>query len=167
MIAATGPPLVAKAATATTPIVFLAAEDPVRLGLVASLADPGGNLTGVNFLSGELVAKQLELMRELVSPATRVAVLVNPANVFSSESYLRQAEAAARAKALQIQVVRVSTSREINAAFASFEASSGRTPFLSAPMPSSPAAEFRSSNWRPSIKSPRSTARVNIAKPAG
>ena len=121
MIAATGPPLVAKAATATTPIVFLAAEDPVRLGLVASLADPGGNLTGVNFLSGELVAKQLELMRELVSPATRVAVLVNPANVTRSESSLREAEAAARAMALQIQVVRASTSREINAAFASIE----------------------------------------------
>ena len=84
VIAATGSPLVAfaaKAATATIPIVFLVAADPVRLGLVASLAHPGGNLTGVNFLSGELVAKQLELMRELVSPATRVAVLVNPANV--------------------------------------------------------------------------------------
>ena len=88
VIAATGPPLVAfaaKAATATMPIVFLAAEDPVRLGLVASLAHPGGNLTGVNFLGGELVAKQLELMREMVSPARRVAVLVNPANVTTSE----------------------------------------------------------------------------------
>jgi len=124
VIAATGSPLVAfaaKAATATIPIVFLVAADPVRLGLVASLAHPGGNLTGVNFLSGELVAKQLELMRELVSPATRVAVLVNPANVTRSESSLREAEAAARAMALQIQVVRASTSREINAAFASFE----------------------------------------------
>ena len=87
MIAATGPPLVAfaaKAATATMPIVYLVAEDPVRLGLVASLAQPGGNLTGVNFLGGELVAKQLELMREMVSPARRVAVLVNPANVTTS-----------------------------------------------------------------------------------
>ena len=124
VIAATGPPPVtfaAKAATATMPIVFLVAEDPVRLGLVASLAHPGGNLTGVNFLGGELVAKQLELIRELVSPATRVAVLVNPANVTSSESRVRQAETAARAMALQIQVVRASTSREINAAFASFE----------------------------------------------
>jgi putative tryptophan/tyrosine transport system substrate-binding protein len=124
VIAATGPPLVAlaaKAATATMPIVFLAAEDPVRVGLVASLAHPGGNLTGVNFLGGELVAKQLELMREMVSPATRVAVLVNPANVTTSESRVRQAEAAARAMALQIQVVRASTSREINAAYASFE----------------------------------------------
>jgi putative ABC transport system substrate-binding protein len=124
VIAATGPPLVAfaaKAATATMPIVFLVAEDPVQLGLVASLAHPGGNLTGVNFLGSELVAKQLELLRELVSPATRVAVLVNPANVTTSESRVRQAEAAARAMALQIQVVRASTSREINAAFASFE----------------------------------------------
>jgi putative ABC transport system substrate-binding protein len=124
VIAATGPPVVAfaaKAATATMPIVFIAAEGPVRLGLVASLAHPGGNLTGVNFFSGELVAKQLELMRELVSPATRVNVLVNSANVTSSESYLRQAEAAARAMALQIQFVRASTNGEINAAFASIE----------------------------------------------
>jgi len=123
VIAATGPPpvaLAAKAATATMPIVFLVAEDPVPLGLVASLAHPGGNLTGVNFLGGELVAKQLELIRELVSPATRVAVLVNPANVTTSGSRVRQAEAAARAMALQIQVVPASTSLEINAAFASF-----------------------------------------------
>jgi putative ABC transport system substrate-binding protein len=124
VIVATGPPPVAfaaKAATATMPIVFLVAADPVRVGLVASLAHPGDNLTGVNFLGGELVAKQLELIRELVSPATRVAVLINPANVTESESRVRQAEAAARAMALQIQIVRASTSGEINAAFASFE----------------------------------------------
>jgi len=124
VIAATGPPLVAfaaKAATATVPIVFIVGDDPVGLGLIASLAHPGGNLTGVNFLGGESVAKQLGLIRELVTQARRVAVLVNPANVTISESRARQVEAAARAMALQIQVVRASTSREINAAFASFE----------------------------------------------
>ena len=121
VIVASGGPvaaLAAKAATTTIPIVFLAAEDPVRLGLVASLARPGGNVTGVNFLSGELAAKRLELLRELVPAATRVAVLVNPANATGTEATLRDVEAAARAMGLQIQVLNASTSREIDAAFA-------------------------------------------------
>src|SRR6266508_1299589 len=113
-----GAVLVAKAATMTIPIVFLAAEDPVRLGLVASLARPGGNLTGINFFSTELVAKRLELLRELLPAGTRVAVLVNPANVSNTESTLRDVEPAARAMGLQIQVFNASTSREIDAAFA-------------------------------------------------
>jgi putative tryptophan/tyrosine transport system substrate-binding protein len=106
-----------KAATTTIPIVFLAAEDPVRLGLVASLARPGGNLTGINFFNAELVAKRLELLLELVPAGTRVAVLVNPANVTNAESTLRDMEPAARAMGQQIQVFNASTSREIDGAF--------------------------------------------------
>jgi putative tryptophan/tyrosine transport system substrate-binding protein len=107
----------AKAATTTIPIVFIVAEDPVRLGLVASLARPGGNLTGVNFFTGELAAKRLELLRELVPRAARVAVLVNPAGP-DAETTLKDVELAARAIGLQIPVLNASTSREINAAFA-------------------------------------------------
>jgi len=111
------PALAAKAATKTIPIVFVIADDPVRLGLVASLARPGSNLTGINFLSGELTAKRLELLRELMPSATRVAVLVNPANAENPE---REVKAAARSIGLQIQTLNASTIREINAAFATF-----------------------------------------------
>jgi len=121
VIATSGGPAVAfaaKAATTTIPIVFTVGEDPVRLGLVASLAQPGGNLTGINFLVGELSAKRLELLRALVPAATRVVVLVNPAQATNTESTLREVEAAARAMGLQIQVLNASTSREIDAVFA-------------------------------------------------
>jgi putative tryptophan/tyrosine transport system substrate-binding protein len=114
--------LAAKAATTTIPIVFDVGEDPVKLGLVASLARPGGNLTGINFFTVELAAKRLELLRELVPGATRIAVLVDPVGVTTTESTLRDVEAAARAMRLQIQVINASTSREIEAAFASFVA---------------------------------------------
>ena len=110
--------LAAKAAAATIPIVFSINEDPVRLGLVGSLARPGGNLTGINFLAGELQAKRLELLRELVPGVVRVAVLVNPTNPTNAERTVRDVEAAARALGLQIQVLNASTSREIDAAFA-------------------------------------------------
>ena len=123
VIVTTGGPAVAfatKAATTTIPVVFGVADDPVRLGLVASLARPGGNLTGINFLVGELAAKRLELLRALVPAATRVAVLVNPADGTNTESTLRDVEPAARAMGLQIQVLNASTSREIDAAFANF-----------------------------------------------
>ena len=110
----------AKAATATIPIVFIVSRDPVRLGLVASLARPGGNVTGINFVSAELVAKRLELLRELVPGAARVAVLVNPADATNTETTLRDVEPAARAIGLQIQVLKADTSQEIDAAFAAF-----------------------------------------------
>jgi putative ABC transport system substrate-binding protein len=108
----------AKAATTTIPIVFAVADDPVKLGLVTSLARPDGNLTGINFLVGELTAKRLELLRALVPAATRVAGLVNPANATNTETTLRDVEPAARTMGLQIQVLNASTSREIDAAFA-------------------------------------------------
>jgi len=107
-----------KAATTTIPVVFEIAQDPVMLGLVASLARPGGNVTGINFFSGELAAKRLELLHELVPGAARVAVLVNAANAPNTETTLKDVEAAAGSIGLQIQVVRASTSSEINAAFA-------------------------------------------------
>jgi putative tryptophan/tyrosine transport system substrate-binding protein len=110
--------LQAKAATATIPIVFGVSEDPVRLGLVASLARPGGNLTGVNFFASEVDAKRLELLHELVPKAVRIAVLVNPANIPATESTLRNIPEAARAMGLQIQVLNASTRSEIEAAFA-------------------------------------------------
>ena len=123
MIATTGgaaPALAAKAATTTIPVVFAVAEDPVSLGLFASLARPGGNLTGINYFSAELTAKRLELLRELVPDAVRVAVLVNPANSANAASIKRDLEPAARAMGLQIRALNASTSQEIDVAFATF-----------------------------------------------
>jgi len=111
----------AKNATMTIPILVVFAEDPVRLGLVASLGRPGGNLTGVNILATELVAKRLALLRELLPTAARVAVLVDPTNKPIAEPTLQGVEAAARAMALQIQVLNASNGPEISAAFAALE----------------------------------------------
>jgi len=123
VIATSGGPataLAAKGATATTPIVFIVGEDPVRLGLVSSLGRPGGNLTGINFLIGELTAKRLGLLCEFVPGAARIAVFVNPANATNVETTLRDVEPAALAMGLQIQILKASTSSEIEAAFATF-----------------------------------------------
>ena len=108
-------------ATTSIPIVFNVNEDSVRLGLVASLARPSGNITGVNLFTGELTAKRLELLSMLVPGAARVAVLVNPATATITETTLRDLQPAARAMGLQIQVLNASTSQEISAAFATFE----------------------------------------------
>jgi putative tryptophan/tyrosine transport system substrate-binding protein len=110
--------LAAKAATTTITIVFATGSDPVRDGLVASFARPGGNLTGVNFFAADLAAKRLGLLRELVPGAARIAVLVNPAHASITEATLRDVEAAAGAMGLQVQVLNASTGREIAAAFA-------------------------------------------------
>ena len=127
-------PLAARANTIS--IVCLVGIDPVRLGLVASLARPGGNLTGINILSTELAAKRLELLRALVPGATRIAVLVDPTNAAGTVSTLRDVGAAARALGLQIQVLNASTSLELEAAFATLVSERsdallvGSTPFL-------------------------------------
>jgi putative tryptophan/tyrosine transport system substrate-binding protein len=111
------PALAAKAATTVIPIVFGVGQDPVTMGLVASLARPGGNATGINFFNQETVAKRLGLLHDLVPKAVRIAVLVNPANPSAIEGTLREIPEAARALGLQIAVLKASTSREIEAAF--------------------------------------------------
>jgi len=110
----------AKAATTTIPIIFSVNEDPVRLGIVASLARPGGNATGINFLTAEVGGKRLNLLRELVPAASRVAVLVNPANATSTESTLKDVVPAAHAIGWRTQILSGGTGSEINAVFATF-----------------------------------------------
>src|SRR5208337_4525626 len=110
--------LAAKAATATIPIVFGVGQDPVKLGLVASLARPGGNATGINFFSQEVVAKGLRLLHDLVPNAVRIGVLVNPANAPSAEPTLRDVQKAAPTLGLQIQMIlNASTIGEMDTAF--------------------------------------------------
>jgi putative tryptophan/tyrosine transport system substrate-binding protein len=108
----------AKTATATIPIIFTLGADPVRLGLVASLNRPGGNITGVTYLGNELEPKRLELLRALVPQTTRIAFLVNPTNP-SSEPSSRDMQAAARSVGQQITILSASTASEIETAFAS------------------------------------------------
>jgi putative ABC transport system substrate-binding protein len=112
--------LAAKAATTTIPIVFGVGEDPVRLGLVANLARPGANATGVNFFVGEVETKRLRLLHDIVPKAVRVAVLVNPANISNTETTLHIVQKAAHSLGLQIKIINATTIGEIDAAFASF-----------------------------------------------
>ena len=107
----------AKAATPSIPIVFLSGQDPVKLGLVGSLARPGGNLTGVNFFNTELAPKQFELLREILPGSKRIAVLVDPADETNTATIVQDVEAAARANGVQIKVFKASNSREIDAEF--------------------------------------------------
>jgi len=119
LVAASAPASLAAAkATTTIPVVFMVPEDPVRLGLVASLAKPGGNATGVNFFAAELAAKRLELLRMLVPLAKRIAVLINPAEPTIAAANLRDVEAAAASMGLQIRVFNASSVAEIDTAFA-------------------------------------------------
>ena len=110
--------IAAKAATATIPIVFGVTQDPVQLGLVTSLARPGGNATGINFFANEVVAKRLQLLHELVPKAVQIAVLVNPANAANTEATLRDVQEAAPAIGVQLQIHNATTIGEIDAAFA-------------------------------------------------
>jgi putative ABC transport system substrate-binding protein len=115
------PTLAAKAGTATIPIVFGVGDDPVRLGLVASFARPGGNATGIDFFNLEIASKRLRLLHELVPKAVRVAVLLNPANASATESTLQVMQEAAPTIGLQIQILNATSIGEIDAAFAALE----------------------------------------------
>jgi putative ABC transport system substrate-binding protein len=110
--------IAAKAATTTIPIVFGVTQDPVELGLVTSLARPGGNATGINFFANEVVGKRLRLLHDMVPKAVRIAVLVNPANAANTEATLRDVQEAAATIGLQLQILNATTIGEIDAAFA-------------------------------------------------
>jgi putative ABC transport system substrate-binding protein len=148
--------LAAKAATSDVPIVFSVGEDPVRLGLIASLARPGGNATGINFFTAELSAKRLGLLREMVPRTARVAFLVNPTNTANAESTLKDVEAASSTAAVTLQVYRAATRQEIDAAFAAWCASTPMRFSLPATA-SSIAAEYNCRCWRSVMAFPRRT----------
>jgi putative ABC transport system substrate-binding protein len=122
--------LAAKAATTTVPIVFSVGEDPVTMGLVTSLARPGGNATGINFFVAEVAAKRLGLLHDLVPKAARIALLVNPSNASTTETTLREVPEAARNLGLQVAVLNARTSREIEAAFATLSRDGAEALFI-------------------------------------
>jgi len=127
----TGAAVAAKAATASIPIIFGVSDDPVKFGLVASLAHPGGNATGINFLTAELVEKRFGLLRELVPKATRISALVNPANTANAEATIKQVEAAGRSLGMQILIINATSSSDIDTAFAVIERARSDALFVS------------------------------------
>jgi putative ABC transport system substrate-binding protein len=166
VIAAMGAPasIAAGRATATIPIVFGVPEDPVRLGLVASLARPGGNATGVSFFSAELAAKRLEFLRDLVPTVKRVAVLLNPAEPTIAAANLRDVEAAASAAAVQIRVFNATTVAEIDTAFAALASERPEALLISSGLLF--LNRRVQHTWPRAMPSPRSLARVPTPKPA-
>jgi putative ABC transport system substrate-binding protein len=122
----------AKTATTTIPLVFVVGDDPVKLGLVANLARPGGNATGMNFFVSEVVPKRLGLLRDLVPGAVRIAAMINPGNAVTAETTVRELQKAAGAFGLQIQIVNAANSREIEAAFATISRERAQALFVAA-----------------------------------
>jgi putative ABC transport system substrate-binding protein len=122
--------IAAKAATTTIPIVFGMSEDPSQAGLVASLARPGGNATGVNFFNAEVAAKRLGLLHDMVPRARRIALLVNPGNAVVTEPTLRDIPEAARSLGMEIRVLKASNNREIDQAFAALAGESAEALFV-------------------------------------
>ena len=156
----------AKSATTTIPVVFSAGGDPVQTGLVASLNRPGGNVTGVSSMSGELGTKRVGLLQELVPrAAARLAALVNPNNPLA-EAFVADIRAAASTIGRQIEVVTASTSRDIDRAFATL-CKSDATRSSSVPTRCSSAAVFNSPPWRRTTRCLRSTLSARMPKPAG
>src|SRR5262249_24116057 len=136
-----------------------------KLGLVASLARPGGNLTGINFFTGELGAKQLGLLRELVPGAARIAALINPANVQDAATAVAEVEVAARTMGLQIQVFNASIGRELNTAFAAVARERSDALFIGA-TPISPSGGYNLQPWRRAMRFLHCMSRVTFPKPA-
>jgi putative ABC transport system substrate-binding protein len=167
VIAATGrfnSSLAAKNVTSTIPIVFTGGFDPVATGLVASLARPGGNLTGVSFLTCELMPKRLELLSELVPQGKVTALLVNPNNP-QTDGVIKDVQEAARAKGVQLPILKAGTEGDFEGAFAS---SSDCMParFLSAPIRFSTAGASSSRHWRHAMPFPRCTSGASSPWPA-
>jgi ABC-type uncharacterized transport system substrate-binding protein len=156
--------LAAKSATATIPILFSSVGDPVRVGLIASLAHPGGNVTGFSNIAIELIPKQLELLADLVPQARVIAFLVNPNNP-GTKRIIGGVQEAARTKGVQLAILTAGTESEIDTAFAS---SPNCAPAVSSltPIRPSPAGSISSLCWRRAMPSQRSIRAAHSSPPA-